>query len=53
MWQSLMASKIAVLLAGLVTGAGSSAYVGEGVTGLVAGGILTAIVGAIRNATSK
>jgi hypothetical protein len=42
-------------LAGLVTTAanGGGAYVGQGVTGLVAGGILTAIVGAIKNATMK
>ena len=38
-------------LAGMVAG-GGSAYVGQGVTSLVAGGILTAIVGAIKNATS-
>lgn len=42
-------------LAGLVSTAasGGGAYVGQGVTGLVAGGILTAIVGAIKNATMK
>jgi hypothetical protein len=40
-------------LSGLVAGTGGGAYVGQGVTGLVAGGILTAIVGAIKNATAK
>lgn len=42
-------------LAGMVnaTANGGGAYVGQGVTGLVAGGILTAIVGAIKNATAK
>jgi hypothetical protein len=39
-------------LAGMVSG-GGSAYVGQGVTGLVGGAILTAIVGAIKNATSS
>ncbi len=39
-------------LAGLVAG-GGTAYVGQGVTGLVGGAILTAIVGAIKNATVK
>jgi hypothetical protein len=37
----------------LSTASGGGAYVGQGVTGLVAGGILTAIVGAIKNATMK
>ena len=36
-------------LAGMVAG-GGAAYVGQGVTGLVGGAILTAIVGAIKNA---
>jgi hypothetical protein len=40
-------------LATLVAGTGGGAYVGQGVTGLVAGGILTAIVGAIKNAVAK
>ena len=42
-------------LAGLVstTAAGGGAYLGQGVTGLVAGGILTDIVGGIKNATMK
>ena len=39
-------------LTGLVTG-GGAAYVGQGVTGLIGGAILTAIVGAIKNATMK
>ena len=39
-------------LAGLVTG-GGGAYVGQGVTGLIGGIILTAIVGAIKNAVAK
>ena len=39
-------------LAGLISG-GGAAYVGQGVTGLVGGAILTAIVGAIKNATMK
>ena len=39
-------------LAGLVSG-GGAAYVGQGVTGLVGGAILTAIVGAIKNAVAK
>lgn len=40
-------------LAGLVAGTGGGAYVGQGIIALVAGGILTAIVGAIKNATMK
>jgi len=32
---------------------GGAAYVGQAATGLVGGGILTAIVGAIKNATMK
>ncbi len=42
-------------LDGLVSTAasGGGAYVGQGVTGLVAGGILTAIVGGIKNAVAK
>ncbi len=39
-------------LAGLVAG-GGAAYVGQGVTGLIGGAILTAIVGGIKNATMK
>jgi hypothetical protein len=39
-------------LAGLVAG-GGAAYVGQGVTGLVGGAVLTAIVGGIKNATMK
>jgi hypothetical protein len=39
-------------LAGMVNG-GGAAMVGEAVTGLVGGGILTAIVGAIKKATMK
>ena len=39
-------------LAGLVAG-GGAAYIGQGVTGLVGGAILTAIVGAIKNAVAK
>jgi hypothetical protein len=39
-------------LASMVTGTGG-AYVGQGVTGLVGGGILAAIVGGIKNATMK
>ena len=39
-------------LAGLVTG-GGAAYVGQGVTGLIGGAILTAIVGGIKNAVAK
>lgn len=35
-------------LAGLVTG-GGAAYVGQAVTGAVGGGILTAVVGLIKN----
>lgn len=39
-------------LAGMLTG-GGAAYVGQGVTGLVGGAILTAIVGGIKNAVAK
>lgn len=39
-------------LAGLVAG-GGAAYAGQAVTGLVGGGILTAIVGAIKNMAMK
>lgn len=39
-------------LAGMVSG-GGAAYVGQAVTGVVGGGILTAIVGAIKNMTMK
>jgi hypothetical protein len=39
-------------LAGMLAG-GGAAYVGQGVTGLVGGGILTAIVGAIKNMSAK
>ncbi|MGN6159053.1 MAG: hypothetical protein ACTHNL_13220 [Devosia sp.] len=39
-------------LSGLVAG-GGAAYVGQGVTGLIGGAILTAIVGAIKNAVAK
>ena len=39
-------------LASMLT-AGGAGYVGQGVTGLVGGAILTAIVGGIRNATMK
>ena len=37
---------------GMISG-GGAAYVGQAVTGVVGGGILTAIVGAIRKATMK
>ncbi len=39
-------------LAEMLTGDGA-AYVGQAATGLVGGGVLTAIVGAIKNATMK
>jgi len=39
-------------LAGMLTG-GGAAYVGQGVTGLIGGAILTAIVGGIKNAVAK
>jgi hypothetical protein len=39
-------------LAPMISG-GGAAYAGQAVTGLVGGGILTAIVGAIKNATAK
>ena len=39
-------------LSGLVAG-GGAAYVGQGVTGLIGGAILMAIVGAIKNAVAK
>jgi hypothetical protein len=39
-------------LAGMLTG-GGAAYVGLGVTGLIGGAILTAIVGGIKNAVAK
>ncbi len=43
-------------LSGMLTGAGSGdmgALVGQGVGGLVGGGLLTAIVGAIKNAMAR
>jgi len=48
-----IATNIPGLAGMLSTASGGGAYVGQGVTGLVAGGILTAIVGAIKNATMK
>ena len=39
-------------LAGMVAG-GGAAYVGQGVTGLIGGAILTASVGAIKNMVAK
>ncbi len=39
-------------LEGLIAG-GGAAYVGQAATGIIGGGILTAIVGAIKNATMK
>ena len=39
-------------LAGMLTG-GGAAYVGQGVTGLIGGAILTAIVGGVKNAVAK
>jgi len=48
-----IATNIPGLAGMLSTASGGGAYVGQGVTGLVAGGILTAVVGAIKNATMK
>ncbi|MEO6012195.1 MAG: hypothetical protein ABIQ30_01235 [Devosia sp.] len=47
-WLAGMIPGLAAMLAG-----GGTAYVGQGVTGLVGGGILTAIVGAIKNMSAK
>lgn len=52
-WLASLVPGLAGLVGGAGTGMDAGALVSQGVSGLVGGGILTAIVAAVRKATAK
>lgn len=52
-WLAGLIPGLADMLSGVGTGVDAGALVGQGVTGLVGGGILTAIAAAVKKATSR